>query len=123
MVTTVPVWTSPVFPAWLTMIWPAGILALLMVVATPVVVMMAELTAAVFSSSCEVMLGESLEGRREGEFTWTDRAGLLVAPEFWRTCWGCWGCWPDRGPEIPTTTAWAGWVGKLTVVAARGLAV
>ena len=24
---------------------------------------------------------------------------------------------------MPTTTAWAGWVGRLTVVAARGLAV
>ena len=62
MVTTVPVCTSPVFPAWLTMICPAGILALLMVAATPLVVMMAELTAAVFRSSCKISLGEAGEG-------------------------------------------------------------
>ena len=56
LVTTVPVCTRlAVFaPLWLTMIWPAGILALLILAGpVPVLVMMAVLhTAAVFSRSC-----------------------------------------------------------------------
>ena len=52
--------------------------------------------------------------------TWTESAGLLVAAEFWPCC----VCWPESGWEMPTTTAWAGWVGRLTVVLpGRGLAV
>ena len=55
LVTTVPVWTSPVLPAWLTRIWPVGSRGLLVLVtAAPVVVMMAELTAAVFNNSWNI---------------------------------------------------------------------